>query len=55
MGWIALITILAAVFAIASLLALRSNASRRSDRLETAFTRARGQRMITNGIRTARF
>jgi hypothetical protein len=36
------------------MLSARSNGSRRADRLESAFFRARGQRMVANGIRTFR-
>ena len=55
MGWIALSILLVAVFVMASLSSYRTHLSRRSNRLETAFFRARGQRMTTNGIRSARF
>jgi hypothetical protein len=55
MGWIAIVAILGAVFIVTSLVAGRTHASRRNDRLESAFTRARGQRLTTNGIRTDRF
>lgn len=53
MGWIALIVCSVAglgLLALSSRKSRRSYHSRRSDRLETAFFRARGQRMTTNGI-----
>jgi hypothetical protein len=55
MGWIAVGLFLVAVFAVVSTGTHRTSWSRRQDRLETAFFRARGHRMTTNGIRGDRF
>ncbi|MBL9010444.1 MAG: hypothetical protein JNL56_04605 [Alphaproteobacteria bacterium] len=55
MGWIAVALFLVAVFAVVSTSSQRSSWSRRQSRLETAFFRARGQRMTSNGIRGERF
>ena len=55
MGWIALSILLVVVIAMATFSSHRTYMSRRSSKLETAFFRARGQRMTTNGFRPDRF
>jgi hypothetical protein len=56
MSWLAIAAIIAiGVFAIIVRSAGRSGWNRRSDRLEAAFFRARGQRLTANGIRANRF
>lgn len=53
MSWIVGLIIFAIVLTVA-LSTTRSGASRRNDRLESAFVRARGQRMVSTGIRSYR-
>jgi len=54
MGWIALGCFMAALVGLATV-ASRSHAARRSERLETAFFRARGHRLTTMDNRSVRF
>ena len=56
MSWlavVALIAILVVIFVARS--TGRTGYSRRNDKLEAAFFRARGQRLTANGIRASRF
>lgn len=55
MSWIAIIALSIAIITIVTLMSGRLQAARRRDRLEDAFFRARGQRLVSHGIRSHRF
>lgn len=50
MGWITFTIVATVVLLAFAVVAARSAVVRRSDRLEAAFFRARGSRMISNGF-----
>lgn len=54
MAWITIMLVCLAIGTALFMSAARSSAARRRDKLETAFMRARGQRMVSNGIRSFR-
>lgn len=54
MVWLSIVLLCLAIGTWGVTSSLRSTAGRRHDRLESAFFRARGQRMVSNGIRTFR-
>ncbi len=51
MGWIVVTLTLAAMASVFVYSSSRAQAARRRDRLETAFLRARGQRMTHSGVK----
>ena len=50
MGWITFTIVATVVLLAFAVMAARSAFARRSDRLEAAFVRARGSRMVANGF-----